>query len=78
VSLGVPAAGAKYSAALYMVGTVGNVWGVYRSDDAGVTWTRINDDLHQYGGIGLLAADQNVYGRVYISGGGRGVLENTK
>ena len=50
------------------------VWGVYRSDDAGVTWARFNDDAHQFGGIGVMAADQNIYGRIYISGTGRGML----
>jgi xyloglucan-specific exo-beta-1,4-glucanase len=74
VALGKAALGAAYSAAVYMVGTVGGVWGVYRSDDAGASWLRINDDRHQFGGIGLLAADQNVYGRVYASGGGRGLF----
>lgn len=53
---------------------VNGVWGVYRSDDAGVTWTRFNDDAHQFGGIGAMAADQNLYGRIYVSGTGRGVL----
>jgi hypothetical protein len=44
------------------------------SDDAGATWTRINDDAHQWGGIGALAADNNVAGRVYLAA--RGVLYN--
>jgi hypothetical protein len=35
---------------------------------------RINDDTTQFGGIGAIAADQNIYGRVYVSGSGRGVL----
>jgi xyloglucan-specific exo-beta-1,4-glucanase len=50
--------------------------GVYRSDDMGVNWTRINDDAYQFGGISRLAADQTISGRVYIAGGGRGVLYN--
>jgi len=50
------------------------VWGVYLSDDGGATWSRFNDDAHQFGGIGTIAADQNVYGRVYVSGIGRGLL----
>jgi hypothetical protein len=57
-----------------VVGVVNGVWGVYRSDDAGVTWTRFNDDAHQFGGIGVMAADQNLYGRIYVSGTGRGLL----
>ncbi|WP_091720675.1 VPS10 domain-containing protein [Mitsuaria sp. PDC51] len=74
VALGKAKDGASYSAAVYVVGTVGGVWGVYRSDDSGATWTRFNDDAHQFGGIGVMAADQNVYGRVYLSGTGRGLL----
>ena len=74
IALGKAPAGAKYSASVYVVGVFNGVWGVYRSDDAGVTWNRFNDDKHQYGGIGPLAADQTVPGRLYISGSGRGVL----
>ncbi|MED5621923.1 VPS10 domain-containing protein [Ideonella sp. BN130291] len=74
VALGKAKAGAVYSAAVYVVGTVNGVWGVYRSDDGGATWTRFNDEAHQFGGIGVMAADQNVYGRIYVSGTGRGLL----
>jgi hypothetical protein len=74
VTLGKAKPGAAYSAAVYVVGVVQGVWGVYRSDDAGVTWTRFNDDAHQFGGMGVMAADQNVYGRIYVSGTGRGLL----
>jgi photosystem II stability/assembly factor-like uncharacterized protein len=76
VALGKPAPGAAYSAAVYLVGTVGGVEGLFRSDDAGGTWTRINDDAHQWGGIGRVTADTTTYGRVYLSGGGRGILYN--
>ena len=76
VALGKPAPGSSYSAAVYVVGTINGVWGVYRSDDAGASWTRINSDATRFGGIGMIAADQNVYGRVYVSGSGRGVLYN--
>ena len=50
------------------------MWGVHRSDDGGATWSRFNDDKHQYGGISTLAADQNVPGRLFISGRSRGVF----
>ena len=74
IALGKAKAGAPYSAAVYVVGTINGVWGVYRSDDGGVTWTRFNDDAHQFGGIGVMAADQNIYGRLYVAGNGRGML----
>lgn len=53
---------------------INGVWGVHRSDDGGATWSRFNDDKHQYGGISTLAADQNVPGRLFISGRSRGVF----
>jgi hypothetical protein len=74
IALGKAKDGAAYAAAIYVVGTVGGVWGVYRSDDGGATWVRFNDDAHQFGGIGVMAADHNIYGRIYISGTGRGML----
>lgn len=77
VALGKAAPGAAYSASVYVVGVVNGVWGVYRSEDAGVTWARFNDDAHQFGGIGVMAADQNIYGRIYVSGTGRGLLYAT-
>ena len=70
VALGVPAAGSQYSAAVYLIGTINGIDGVYRSDDEGNTWVRIDDDNHRYGGVGGIAADTSVYGRVYLSGRG--------
>ena len=74
VALGKAKAGSSYSAAVYVVGVINGVWGVYRSDDGGASWTRHNDDAHQFGGIGVMAADQSVYGRIYVTGTGRGIL----
>ncbi|MCS0633922.1 dockerin [Telluria mixta] len=74
IALGKAQAGASYSAAVYVVGTRGGVWGIWHSDDGGATWARFNDDAHQYAGIGVIAADWSTYGRIYFSGNGRGVI----
>jgi hypothetical protein len=60
--------------AIYLVGTVNNVYGVFRSDNTGATWTRINDDNHQFGEIDYCAGDEDYAGRVYLGTQGRGVL----
>ncbi|MFP5041712.1 T9SS type A sorting domain-containing protein [Parasediminibacterium sp. JCM 36343] len=62
--------------AIYIWGTVSGVTGVFRSTNLGTTWTRVNDNAHQYGGTGngqFVAGDFNVFGRVYMSTVGRGV-----
>jgi len=49
----------------------------YRSLDAGVSWERINDDEHQFGGSGnghFVIGDVNVFGRVYMSTIGLGLV----
>ncbi len=74
VALGKPANGSSYSAAVYLIGTINGTDGVYRSDDEGITWTRIDDDAHRYGGVSGIVADTNVYGRVFMAG--RGMLYN--
>ncbi len=54
-----------------------NPVGVYVSTDQGVSWTRMNDDQHQYGGPGngaFVQGDMNVFGRVYMSTVGRGLV----
>jgi hypothetical protein len=53
--------------AIYLHGEINNTWGVYRSDDQGTNWTRINDDQHQYGGIAQVIGDPKIYGRCYIA-----------
>jgi hypothetical protein len=58
---------------VYLFGTVSSTLGFYRSEDEGLTWTRINDDNHQYGWIHQITGDPRVYGRCYVSAEGRGI-----
>ncbi|GAA4620275.1 RICIN domain-containing protein [Actinoallomurus vinaceus] len=77
VGFGKPAPGAHYQA-IYLIGTVGRVFGVFRSTDQGHTWLRINDDRHQFGNLGtIITGDPDLYGRVYLTGSGRGVIYGT-
>jgi xyloglucan-specific exo-beta-1,4-glucanase len=74
LGFGKAAPGQSYPA-LYLTGTVGGVSGVFRSDDTGTTWVRINDNQHQYGWIGqTVLGDPRIYGRVYLGTNGRGIL----
>ncbi|MFS1300843.1 cellulose binding domain-containing protein [Streptosporangium longisporum] len=74
IGFGKAAPGKSYQA-LYTLATVGGVTGVFRSDDTGASWVRINDDQHQYGNAGeALTGDPRVYGRVYLGTNGRGIL----
>ncbi|MFJ1468493.1 cellulose binding domain-containing protein [Massilia orientalis] len=73
VGLGKAAPDASYPT-LYMWGSVGTARGLLRSTDKGVSWVRVNDDAHQYGGAGrLVTGDMNTYGTVYMSTNGRGL-----
>jgi photosystem II stability/assembly factor-like uncharacterized protein len=73
VGFGKSAAGQAHPA-IYLWGKVGNVTGIFRSDDAGMSWVRINDDQHQYGWINAIIGDARHYGRVYLATGGRGIV----
>ncbi|MGW4690019.1 RICIN domain-containing protein [Streptomyces sp. NPDC004244] len=75
LGFGKAAPGAPYQA-LYLIGTVKDVTGVFRSTDKGATWVRVNDDAHQWGsigGVGVITGDPDVFGRVYIGTNGRGL-----
>jgi xyloglucan-specific exo-beta-1,4-glucanase len=74
IGFGMAAPGQSYMA-LYAIATVGGVQGIFRSDDAGATWIRINDAQHQYGNIGgAITGDPRVYGQVYVGTNGRGII----
>lgn len=62
---------------LFAWGEVKDTEGMYRSIDRGRTWFRMNDDAHQYAGLGnagLIHGDLNVFGRVYATTAGRGIV----
>ena len=73
VGFGKAADGKNYPA-VYTSGTIGGIYGFYRSDDEGKTWVRINDDQHQYAGPTLIIGDPRKYGRVYVGTSGRGIV----
>ncbi|MBT2467467.1 RICIN domain-containing protein [Streptomyces sp. ISL-66] len=75
LGFGKAAPGSTYQA-LYLIGTVKDVTGVFRSTDKGATWLRVNDDAHQWGsigGVGVISGDPDTYGRVYVGTNGRGL-----
>ena len=79
VGIGKAADGATYET-VFIWGVAGgatNPVGIYYSTDKGATWKRMNDDKHQYGGPGngaFVQGDMNVFGRVYMSTVGRGLV----
>lgn len=49
----------------------------YVTEDGRKTWSRVNDDLHEYGGTGnggFIVGDYNVYGRCCFSTAGMGII----
>ncbi|SNX65062.1 BNR/Asp-box repeat protein [Streptomyces sp. TLI_55] len=74
IGFGKAATGASYQT-LYTSAKIAGVRGIFRSTDKGSTWTRINDDAHQWAFTGAaITGDPRIYGRVYISTNGRGVI----
>jgi hypothetical protein len=74
VGFGMAAPGQSYQA-LYISGTVDGVDGIFRSDNAGATWVRINDDQHQFASTNsAITGDPRIYGRVYVGTNGYGIV----
>lgn len=60
--------------ALFLVGSIDDINGIFRSDDGAKTWTCINDPQHQWGLILHVSGDPKKYGRVYVGTHGRGIF----
>ena len=77
VALGKAAPGAAYHS-VYVWGRVSTggapAEGLFRSDDGGASFRRIDDDAHRYGRLLSLSADPLEHGTVYLAPHGRGVI----
>jgi hypothetical protein len=73
MGFGKAASGQDYPV-IYLTGKSAGVYGFYRSTDRGVSWARINDDLHQFGTINTITGDPRVFGRVYVGSANRGII----
>lgn len=61
--------------AVFAVGTLNGVRGVWRSRNLGRSWARIDDDAHRWGGrYRVVAGDPRRAGRVYLGTDGRGLF----
>jgi photosystem II stability/assembly factor-like uncharacterized protein len=61
--------------ALFALGRRGDLNAIWRSDDRGASWIRVNDDQHQWGTrFRCIAGDPRIFGRVYVGTDGRGIL----
>jgi hypothetical protein len=73
-SFGKAAPGKDYPAIFALNRNSGEMPGIYRSDDEGATWVRVNDAQHQWGRCDCLTGDPRIYGRVYVGTFGRGAV----
>jgi hypothetical protein len=73
IGFGKAAPGQNYMA-LYAIAIINGIHGIFRSDDQGKTWIRINDNQHQYGSVCCITGDPRIYGRVYFGTNGMGIV----
>jgi len=59
---------------VYMNGIAAKQEGIFRSDDAGQSWMRVDDAQHQFGWKNSITGDPRVFGRLYLATGGRGII----
>ena len=71
------APGSDYPA-LFLVGVIDGIRGIFRSDNMGENWIKINDDQHQWGLVLHVCGDPKIYGRVYVGTHGRGIFYGDK
>lgn len=61
--------------ALFAIGTLDGVRGIWRSTDLGRFWSRIDDDRHRWGGrYRVISGDPRIASRVYVGTDGRGLF----
>jgi hypothetical protein len=73
IGFGMPASG-QTMPSIFLNGLAASVEGLYRSDDAGKSWVRVDDAQHQFGWKNAVIGDPRVFGRVYLATGGRGIV----
>ncbi|GAA0571862.1 WD40/YVTN/BNR-like repeat-containing protein [Rhizomicrobium electricum] len=62
-------------ATVFALGSLNGTVAIYRSLDQGASWQRVNDSAHEYNrAFRRVAADKNVFGRVYVATDGRGIV----
>ena len=59
---------------LFVFGEVGGVQGLFRSEDDGGHWVRIDDAQNRFGSVRMLTGDARTFGRLYLATGGRGIV----
>ncbi|MGL6161183.1 WD40/YVTN/BNR-like repeat-containing protein [Microbulbifer sp.] len=60
---------------LFAIGSRDGLRAIWRSDDSGRHWLRINDERHEYGRrFRTIAGDPRHFGRVYVATDGRGIV----
>jgi len=71
-AFGKPAPGSNCPT-VFVYASIDGERGVFRSDDMGNSWVRINTDANKMGLTKYMAGDRQVYGRVYLATSGRGI-----
>ncbi|KIO29295.1 carbohydrate-binding module family 1 protein, partial [Tulasnella calospora MUT 4182] len=75
LSTGAPKTTGGYPS-VFAFGTYNGTPGLWRSDDQGSTWTRLDDAAHGFGSqeANYVCGDQRAWGRLYVGTNGRGIF----